>query len=296
MTEPSTDPCFRLSFGVGVAENKNSKYRPTMEDVHTYVANFAERLDWGYFAVFDGHAGKLTAKWCGNNLHAILEEEMAQNETQDLRVTLNNTFTKADEALKEQPGNSGCTAAVAVLRWELTELEAESPALADAPFDFVPTANHRRVLYTANVGDSRVVLCRWGKAYRLSYDHKGSDINEAARISNAGGIMIKSRVNGMLAVTRSLGDSYMKDLVVGNPFATATEITKDDSFVIIACDGLWDVCTDQQAVELINNVEDPDAAARKLVNHAMNKLTTDNITVMVIRLDKRVFEYKGKAV
>ncbi|KAK7678850.1 hypothetical protein QCA50_018152 [Cerrena zonata] len=35
-----------------------------MEDVHTYVANFAERLDWGYFAIFDGHAGKQSARWC----------------------------------------------------------------------------------------------------------------------------------------------------------------------------------------------------------------------------------------
>lgn len=48
------------------------------------------------------------------------------------------------------------------------------------------TATRQRVLYTANVGDARIVLCRNGKALRLSYDHKGSDENEGKRIANAG--------------------------------------------------------------------------------------------------------------
>lgn len=101
------------------------------------------------------------------------------------------------------------------------------------------TASRQRVLYTANVGDARIVLCRNGKALRLSYDHKGSDENEGKRISNAGGLILNNRVNGVLAVTRALGDSYMKDLVTGHPYTTETVIQPDiDEFLILACDGV----------------------------------------------------------
>ena len=101
------------------------------------------------------------------------------------------------------------------------------------------TASRQRVLYTANVGDARIVLCRNGKALRLSYDHKGSDENEGRRITGAGGLILNNRVNGVLAVTRALGDAYMKDLVTGHPYTTETVIQPDvDEFMILACDGV----------------------------------------------------------
>jgi protein phosphatase PTC1 len=100
-------------------------------------------------------------------------------------------------------------------------------------------ASRQRVLYTANVGDARIVLCRNGKALRLSYDHKGSDENEGKRVANAGGLILNNRVNGVLAVTRALGDAYMKDLVTGHPYTTETVIQADlDEFIILACDGV----------------------------------------------------------
>jgi protein phosphatase PTC1 len=72
-----------------------------------------------------------------------------------------------------------------------------------------------RVLYEGNAGDARAVLCR-GEALIRSYDHNGSDAQESKRIMDAGGFVINNRVNGVLAVTRSLGDSAMKDFVVGS--------------------------------------------------------------------------------
>lgn len=99
-------------------------------------------------------------------------------------------------------------------------------------------ANSRRVLYTANAGDARGVLCRAGKAVRLTYDHKGSDKQEAKRITDAGGFVMSGRVNGVLAVTRSLGDSSMKEFVVGSPYTTETELCEEDELLILACDGV----------------------------------------------------------
>jgi protein phosphatase PTC1 len=73
---------------------------------------------------------------------------------------------------------------------------------------------------------------------RLTYDHKGSDKQEAKRITDAGGFVMSGRVNGVLAVTRSLGDSSMKEFVVGAPYTTETELCSDDEFLILACDGV----------------------------------------------------------
>lgn len=149
------------------------------------------------------------------------------------------------------------------------------------------TASRQRVLYTANVGDARIVLCRNGKALRLSYDHKGSDENEGKRIANAGGLILNNRVNGVLAVTRALGDSYMKDLVTGHPYTTETVIQPDiDEFIILACDGLWDVCSDQEAVDLVRHNADPTAAAKHLVDYALARFSTDNLSCMIVRFNK----------
>jgi protein phosphatase PTC1 len=110
---------------------------------------------------------------------------------------------------------------------------------AAPPDTFTPTdPTLRRVLYCANAGDARGVLCRGGKAIRLTYDHKGSDKQEAKRIMDAGGFVMSGRVNGVLAVTRSLGDSSMKEFVVGSPYTTETELYDEDEFIILACDGV----------------------------------------------------------
>lgn len=266
-----------VTYRVGVAENKNSKFRRSMEDVHTYVKNFASRLDWGYFAIFDGHAGAQASKWCGSHLHTIIEQKLMENETRDVRDVLNDSFVTIDKQINSDlHGNSGCTAAVCILRWEVPDnLSSE---------DISNLQQYKRRLYTANVGDSRIVLYRNDCSIRLTYDHKASDILEMQRVEHAGGLIMKSRVNGMLAVTRSLGDKFFDNLVIGNPFTTSVEITEDDHFLILACDGLWDIIEDQDACELIKDIDDPNEAAKLLVKYALEHGTTDNVTVMVVRL------------
>lgn len=113
---------------------------------------------------------------------------------------------------------------------------------------------------------SYVIRRRGGKAIRLSYDHKGSDPAEAKRIVETGGFVMNNRVNGknvppsvpggvmelgskdmakwvillsgVLAVTRSLGDTSMKEWVIGSPYTTETVLDNQDSFLIFACDGV----------------------------------------------------------
>lgn len=282
-SQTTGDSLCDVTYRVGVAENTNLKFRRSMEDVHTYVKNFASRLDWGYFAVFDGHAGSQASEWCGSHLHMMVEKEILADEARDVREILNDAFVDVDSQINTKlEGNSGCTAAVCVLRWEVPERPV--PQNNDDNSSHLSLSEHKRKLYTANVGDSRIVLFRNGASIRLTYDHKASDPLEMQRVEAAGGLIMKSRVNGMLAVTRSLGDKFFDTLVVGNPFTTAVEITAEDKFLIIACDGLWDVVDDQDACELIAEIEDPDEAASTLVQYALKHGTTDNITVMVVML------------
>lgn len=354
----------RSTFRVGVTEDKNKKCRRTMEDTHAYLYNFLStpapsygvdkvasvsdassnrsdslsqtvvESDNGYFAIFDGHAGTFAADWCGKKLHLILEDTIRKNPNTPIPELLDQTFTVVDQQLEKLPlKNSGCTAVIAVLRWEDRIPNAQSstgsvlfaPAAVSAikqageggeskdgpePIASEPTpdqqveaklrneASRQRVLYTANVGDARIVLCRNGRALRLSYDHKGSDENEGRRVASAGGLILNNRVNGVLAVTRALGDAYMKDLVTGHPYTTETVIQADqDEFLILACDGLWDVCSDQEAVDLVRQVHDPQEASKKLVDYALARFSTDNLSCMVVRFDNKALrQRKNEAV
>ncbi|KAJ4002033.1 phosphatase 2C-like domain-containing protein [Lentinula boryana] len=154
------------------------------------------------------------------------------------------------------------------------------------------TNDARRVFYCGNVGDARGVMCRNGTATRLTHDHKPSDSDEQARIRGAGGIVLRGRVFGTLAVSRSLGDHMryeslkLKDLVIGTPYLSRTELKENDEFCVIACDGLWDVISDQDAVDLVRDIGDAEKASQMLVNYALkndNMISRDNVTVMVIR-------------
>lgn len=377
------------SFRIGVSEDKNKRCRRTMEDAHSFVYDFAGVKGQGYFAVFDGHAGKVAAEWSGQNFHEYFLDALYTYPDQPVPDLLNRTFHVVDSRLSQMAiagkTQSGCTAVTAFLRLEhdaspndpefqkgflnpeikprgliegkgeeeLEEPPARRPSMGggtsghvggaasetssapstgasglgrkssgrrirdfmkgltggsdkekgeeeDAPdsndiLQAVPEGSRveameprsekglKRVLYTANVGDARAVLCRGGKAVRLTYDHKGSDTQEAKRITDAGGFVMNSRVNGVLAVTRSLGDASMKEFVVGSPYTTETALDENDEFLIVACDGLWDVTEDQDAVELVRSVQDPQEASKRLLDHAMTNYSTDNLSVMVIR-------------
>lgn len=129
------------------------------------------------------------------------------------------------------------------------------------------------------------------EAKRLSYDHRCGDVFEQRRVSNAGGIMINNRVNGMLAVTRSLGDLFMKDYVIGAPYTTESDLKADaDDILVMACDGLWDVSSDDKSMQLVSSVvKDGNtalAASRDLLDHALSEFSVDNLTILVIRFRK----------
>lgn len=101
----------------------------------------------------------------------------------------------------------------------------------------------------ANAGDSRSVLSKKNKAKELSTDHKPDTPSEKRRIERANGFVEESRVNGMLALSRAIGDFEYKgnpilkpedQIITAFPDILVEKITSDTDFIICACDGIWD--------------------------------------------------------
>lgn len=134
-------------------------------------------------------------------------------------------------------------------------------------------------------------------AKRLTYDHRAEDEGEQKRIQSAGGFIARGRVLGILAVTRSFGDHGMKEYVTAQPYITTTILGSEEGgneithpFLILACDGVWDVFSDQEGVDFVNdkirqnnNNICPDAA-KYLVQAAIDRGSSDNITVIIVYL------------
>ncbi|KAI0355645.1 protein serine/threonine phosphatase 2C [Trametes cingulata] len=305
-----------LAFSCAVSAAQGT--RPTMEDTHTIVVPFAGIHGQGLFGVFDGHGGKEASQWCKENYARCLLSALQENESGKVTDALNKSFREVDKNLEQmwaQSGgevHSGSTAVVAFIRVEdekgqqsfaPSNYEPLGVAVPEESEDgksaggtgsvktrsqsdkvFVPPGEVRRVLYTANVGDARGVLCQGGKAVRLTYDDKASDKKEAQRIEKAGGLILEGRVDGVLIPTRALGDAPLNQYVTSSPHTVEIELGEKDEFLILACDGLWDVLKDQEAVDLVRGVQDSMEAAELLVNEALGRHTQDNVTVLVVRL------------
>jgi len=245
---------------LSVSASQNAKWRPSMEDEHVLVDKFGGKPYQGYFAIYDGHGGTATAQYIATYLHQNFEEELKK--TKIVEDALKNSYLLTDRALLSKKIPHGSTA-VSV---------------------FVTIKPDGRWLYTANCGDSRAVLCRDKKAVRLSFDHKPADPSEKTRIEDLQGFVGNGKIAGVLSVSRAFGDAELKKWVTPEPFVSTTKLSPTDTHVIIACDGLWDVVTDQEAVDLIVTEDDAKTMSQKLLDYALSNDTKDNLSIIVITL------------
>jgi len=142
-------------------------------------------------------------------------------------------------------------------------------------------------LYIANCGDSRAVISEKKRAQTITVDHKPNSETEKKRIESIpGGYIHKNRVQGKLAVARSLGDFSLNPYVSPEPDIFGPFFWKDPernyNLLILACDGLWDVTSEDEAVQIAGAAENPREAAIRLRDDAYDKRSRDNISVLVI--------------
>eukprot|EP01111_Echinosteliopsis_oligospora_P015331 TRINITY_DN6033_c0_g2_i1.p1 TRINITY_DN6033_c0_g2~~TRINITY_DN6033_c0_g2_i1.p1 ORF type:complete len:667 (-),score=102.00 TRINITY_DN6033_c0_g2_i1:183-2183(-) len=261
-----------VEFGVDSQQGR----RKHMEDCHVIVEDFRTEFPMhthqtgqcSYFAVYDGHGGAETAKVIETLLHKNILEDARMTQP-DAIAAIKNGFAKTDTHVLTLPSKSGSTAVVCIV-----------------------VGNQ---LYVANAGDSEGILGRCvgaGKKAKaehmvLTYKHTPTDEGEKQRITSAGGMVVFGRLFGSLAVSRAFGDKDYKEgqsYVSAEPYIKQVELTPEDQFVVLACDGLWDKVNYEEVIETCNRLRKEGKTANEiskaLVQQALDKDSMDNVTVV----------------
>ncbi|KAK7303640.1 hypothetical protein RJT34_14551 [Clitoria ternatea] len=261
--------------------------RGSMDDEHIQIDDLAAHLGFvfeqpmpsAFYAVFDGHGGPDAAAFVKKNAMRLFFEDADVLQSYDagalylkrLEDCHRKAFLGADLALADErsvTSSCGTTALTALVLG--------------------------RHLLVANAGDCRAVLCRRGVAVDMSQDHRPSYLPERERVMELGGFIDDGYLNGYLSVTRALGDWDLKlplgsaSPLIAEPDVQVVTLTEEDEFLIIGCDGIWDVISSQDAVSFVRRGlrrhDDPQQCARELVKEALRLHTSDNLTVIVICL------------
>ncbi|CAH1437112.1 unnamed protein product [Lactuca virosa] len=249
--------------------------KPYMEDEFICVDDLQQHLHakpdhtltGAFYGVFDGHGGVDAASFTKRNILEFIIKD--SNFPNGVQKAVKNAFAKIDHELADHSSldNSSGTTALTVLILG-------------------------RNMIIANAGDCRAVLGKRGRAIELSVDHKPSCTSEKMRIEKLGGVIYDGYLNGQLSVARALGDWHMKGPkgsdcpLSSEPELKEVTLTEEDEFVIIGCDGLWDVMSSQYAVTIVRKElmvhNDPGKCSRELVSEALKRNSCDNLTVVII--------------
>ncbi|XP_066343790.1 probable protein phosphatase 2C 44 [Miscanthus floridulus] len=251
----------KVTHGFHLVEGKSGH---DMEDYHVAEYKYVKNHELGLFAIFDGHLGDKVPSYLKANLFSnIMKEPLFWSSPQE---AIKNAYCSTNKYILEnakQLGPGGSTAVTAIV--------------VDG-----------KDMWIANVGDSRAVVCERGAANLLTVDHEPLSTNERQRIEKHGGFVTTfpgdvPRVNGQLAVARAFGDQSLKAHLSSEPDIRHVPINSNIEFVILASDGLWKVMKNQEAVDLVKSIKDPQAAAKKLTTEALARKSKDDISCIVIR-------------
>merc|ERR1711988_874129 len=215
-----------------------------MEDDHVTALQLSQQApNMSLFGVYDGHGGKLSAQYTAKNILPKLTSNAHFQEPYSTEVMI-----------------QAITATVMALDDDLRELEEMASGRDQSGTTSCMVLVSPSHVVGVNSGDSRAVLCRKGDAIPLSYDHKPFDKDEKERIEKAGGSVKANRVNGDLAVSRALGDFMYKQnqslpaeeqAVTALPDLVKQDRHADDEFFVVACDGIWDVMSNEEVVQFV---------------------------------------------
>ncbi|VVA95713.1 unnamed protein product [Arabis nemorensis] len=250
-----------IKYGFSLVKGKS---KHSMEDYH--VAKFINTKDneLGLFAIFDGHKGDYVAAYLQKHLFSNILKD--GEFLVDPRRTIAKAYENTDQMILSDSsdlGSGGSTAVTAVL--------------IDG-----------KVLWIANVGDSRAIVSRRGKAKQISIDHDPDNDTERNMIESKGGFVTNrpgdvARVNGLLAVSRVFGDKNLKPYLNTEPDIKDVTIDSHTDILVLASDGISKVMSNQEAVDIAKRFRDPKEAAKQLIAEALRRNSKDDISCIVVR-------------
>jgi serine/threonine protein phosphatase PrpC len=256
------------------------------EDKHKYVLNGTNEdvnlANIDFFGLYDGHGGKYISNFLYNHLHVFFTNK---NVVYPIKKSyIKKVFQKLQQYLideKFEYANHCGSTCLIVMKY---------------------VHNDNIYVNIANTGDSRCIMCRNNIAISLTKDHKPNWPEELKRITELGGIVkfdgFDWRIND-LSVSRAFGDLDTMPYVTNEPDIYKYQLTNDDKFIVIACDGLWDVLDNQEVANFIllnyfdeykNKIfinklnSENNNIAKKLAKYALDKGSSDNITIIIIFL------------
>lgn len=252
--------------------------RPTMEDEHLAVA-FDLKIEGRVypirlFGIFDGHGGKEASKYIRDHLRAKLEEALIEFNSEGLSEkgiwkALKLTTARISRDFKHRFGRvadeQGSTATIAMI------LDQN--------------------IWTANVGDSRIVLDNNGVPMQLTEDAKPDNPRYRKWIEERGGrvrVNGVARINGDLAVARAIGDFRLGAAITARSKITRTPLSEvaHGSHLVLCCDGIYDVASTREVVSAVHRDRHLTAAelAANITYSAYASESGDNLSAMVIKI------------
>jgi serine/threonine protein phosphatase PrpC len=259
-------------------------HRPQNEDKHNIIVNLNGKdksiAPVNYYAVYDGHGGKYVSTFLSKHLPATLIDRRIIYPLKN--KTVKDIYNHWDNVLrshhKKQSSNTGSTCLV-VIHYKIDNSE---------------------YLNILNTGDSRCVICRNNIGISLTKDHKPHWPEEKSRIKSLGGEPYFDGYDWRikdLSVSRAFGDLNATPYVTHMPDIFRYKLSNNDKFIVVACDGLWDVLCDHDVVNFIlDNCYDPmtnkrinknkkQNVSQRLGEYAIAKGSTDNITILIAFFD-----------
>lgn len=281
--------------------------RAEMQDTYIMIPKFDLGADKSFlsrssfFAIFDGHAGPRASEYCQSHMAEAVKENLTQftdlaTMTKSLKQAFTESYKTVDDGftviarpscMKSKPvWKDGTTATTMIIL--------------------------NNAIYVANIGDSKAVVARKKEdgtlsAICLTVDHNPMDHDERMRIQKTGAVVNSrdGRINGFIEVSRSIGDLPFKSLgIICTPDIKKLTLSGNDQFAIIACDGLWKVFSNieavQYAAEQLESVkkmeieQEPNESrevaelrvvAEKLAAEAVRRKCGDNVSVIIVKLD-----------
>lgn len=241
--------------------------RPYQEDRFHVMKGGSEASLYG---VFDGHGGFRAAQFCKEFLLQTIGTDPDLNTSPPMAI--HRSFLKVDEEFSSKARHrmltDGTTAVIAAI--------------------------HNGRIYVGNAGDSRAILIRKdGRVQMMSQDHRPDRKDEENRIRRLGGKLLyygSWRVEGVLAVSRAIGDVNLQPYITAEPEIMDKTIEPDDEYLVIATDGIWDVLENEEVAKLVlsHNPKDFLSISKKICMQALQLGSADNVTALVVDIKQRL--------